>query len=176
MLYFSLVYPHLIYGIEVWGSADITYLNRIFILQKRIVRMITFTDKRLPDYSFIPSEPLFFKLNIFKIHDIFKLMISKFIFNCLKKSNPVNFNSWYLLTSHVHNHNTRSKFIDIDSTLVTKTVFIPLVRTTHYGLKSLKVQGPKIWNSLPPLIRNIDNINNFIKQLKKYFISLYNIT
>ena len=173
MLYFSLVYPHLIYGIEVWGSADITFLNRIFILQKRIVRMITFTDKRLQDYSLLPSEPLFFKLNIYKIHDIYKLMISKFIFNCLKKTNPVNFNSWFKLTSHVHNHNTRSKFIDIDNTVVTRTLFIPLVRTTYYGLKSLKVQGPKIWNSLPPLLRNIDNVNSFIKQLKKYFISLY---
>ena len=33
MLYYSLVYPHL-YGTEVWGSADSTYLNRILILQK----------------------------------------------------------------------------------------------------------------------------------------------
>ena len=175
MLYFSLVYPHLTYGIEVWGSADITYLNRIFILQKRIVRMLTFTDKRLQDYSLIPSEPLFFKLNIHKIYDIFKLLISKFIFNCLKKANPDKFNSWFKLTSHVHNHNTRSKYIDIDNTLITRTLFIPSVRTTHYGLKSLKVQGPKIWNSLPPLLRNIENVKIFIKQLKEYLFSLYNI-
>ena len=41
MLYYSLVYPHLNYVTEVWGSADPLYLNRILILQKRIVRMLT---------------------------------------------------------------------------------------------------------------------------------------
>ena len=41
MLYYRLVYPHLNYATEVWGSADSTYLDRILILQKRIVRMLT---------------------------------------------------------------------------------------------------------------------------------------
>ena len=44
MLYYSLVYPHLNYVTEVWGSADPTYLTRILILQKQIVRMLTFND------------------------------------------------------------------------------------------------------------------------------------
>ena len=101
-------------------------------------------------------------------------MVSKFIFNCLNKSNSVNFNSWYKLTSLVHNHNTRNKFIDIDNTVITRTLFIPFARTAHYGLKSLKVQGPKIWNSLPPTLRNNDNLYNFIKKLKNYLINLYN--
>ena len=46
MLYYSLVYPHLNYATEVWDSADSTYLDRILILQKRIVRMLTFNDLR----------------------------------------------------------------------------------------------------------------------------------
>ena len=46
MLYYSLVYPHLNYVTEVWGSADPSYLNRILILQKRIVRMLTSNDIR----------------------------------------------------------------------------------------------------------------------------------
>ena len=41
MLYYSLVYPYLNYATEVWGSADSTYLDKILILQKRIVRMLT---------------------------------------------------------------------------------------------------------------------------------------
>ena len=78
-MYYSLVYPHLIYGIEVWGSADETHLNRLLILQKKIVRLISFSDKKQPDYSFLPSNPLFFRLEIHKIQDIFKLNISKFL-------------------------------------------------------------------------------------------------
>ena len=73
MLYYSLVYPHLNYVTEVWGSADPTYLDRILILQKQIVRMLTFNDMRQQDYSFPSSDPLFFKLEILKIQDLFKL-------------------------------------------------------------------------------------------------------
>ena len=58
MLYYSLVYPYLNYLTEVWGSADSTYLNRIPILQKRIVRMLTFDDLRQHDISFPSSDPL----------------------------------------------------------------------------------------------------------------------
>ena len=97
-LYYSLVYPHLIYAIEVWGSADDTHLNKILISQKRIVRLITFSDKRQSDYSFLPSDPLFYKMEILKVHDIFKLNISKFIFNCLNEKNPVNFHTWFKST------------------------------------------------------------------------------
>ena len=50
MLYYSLVYPHLIYAIEVWGSADHSSLDRLLVLQKRIVRLITFSNRRLTDY------------------------------------------------------------------------------------------------------------------------------
>ena len=44
----------------------------------------------------------------------------------------------------------------------------------HYGLKLLKVQGPKIWNKLPPSLRINTSINSFIKELKKNLINLYN--
>ena len=78
-LYYSLVYPHLLYAIEVWGSADDIYLNKLFILQKKVVRLMTFSDKRQNDFSFLPSDPIFSKMEIIKVHDVFKLMISKFI-------------------------------------------------------------------------------------------------
>jgi hypothetical protein len=39
-LYFSLVYPYLQYCITVWGSTYPTNLNRIILLQKRIIRIL----------------------------------------------------------------------------------------------------------------------------------------
>ena len=71
MLYHSLIFPHLIY------AADISHLDRILILQKRIVRMLTYSDKRQDDFSFPSANPLFFRLEIIKIHDLFKLKIAK---------------------------------------------------------------------------------------------------
>ena len=173
-LYYSLIYSHLTYGIEVWGSADYIHINRILISQKKIVRLITFCDNRQEDYSFLPSNSLFYTLKLHKIHDIFKLNVSKFIFKCLNKSTPINFHSWYKLTSQIHNYNTRSKFANYQNLIKTRTLFVPTARTTHYGLKLLKVQGSKIWNELPPLLRISDHINNFIKELKIILLESYN--
>ena len=43
-VYYSLIYSHIIYAIEVWGSAFKTELDKILILQKRVMRLMTFKD------------------------------------------------------------------------------------------------------------------------------------
>ena len=73
----------------------------------------------------------------------------------------------------VHNYNTRSKFIDITNASTTNNLFIPIARTTHYGLNQLKVLGPKIWNELPPKLRNSNYIARFNKDLKNHLIKAY---
>ena len=40
-LYYSLVYPYLIYCVSVWGSTYQSNLSRVFILQKKIIRIIS---------------------------------------------------------------------------------------------------------------------------------------
>ena len=113
-------------------------------------------------------------MEILKIHDIFKLRIVKFIFNCLIKNIPSNFYSWFNITNYTHNYNTRSKYIDIDQSTKTRSLFVPFARTTYYGLKLTKVLGSKLWNNLPPLLR-VDNstLTIFIRKTKKYLIELY---
>ena len=175
MLYYSLVYSHLSYAIEAWGSADATHLNRLLILQKRIVRLITINDTRQNNYAFLPSDPMFFQLDILKVQDIFSTRVAKFVFNCLCKNCPENFHFWFRLISNIHRHHTRSKFVSIENEISTRTLFIPSSRTTHYGLKMTKVIGPKIWNSLPPQLR-LDNITllAFTKELRNILLSYYN--
>ena len=41
-LYYAFVYPYLIYCVEVWGNAADIHLNPIFLLQKKIVRIINY--------------------------------------------------------------------------------------------------------------------------------------
>ena len=59
------------------------------------------------------------------------------------------------------------QYIDIENSILTNNLFIPIARTSHYGLKLIKVQGPKIWNDIPPSIRNITVSNIFVTKLKK---------
>ena len=136
--------------------------------------MISYYDTRMENFAFYPSDPLFYKHHIHKVQDIFILRIAKFIYNSLIKNTPVNFHSWFKVTSQIHNHNTRSKYVDINKSTLTRTLFVPTARTTHYGLKLIKVQGPKIWNKLPALLR-VENMafSTFIKKLKTHLLELY---
>ena len=52
-------------------------------------------------------------------------------------------------------------------------LFIPSIHTTHYGLKQLKVNGPRIWNELPYHLNNTFSLNIFLKYLKAFYISTY---
>ena len=136
--------------------------------------MISHCDIRYADYSFHSSDILFYKLQLHKVQDVFILRIAKFIFNCLIKITPLNFHNWFKSTANIHNHNTRSKYVNIDKSIPTRTLFVPTARTSFYGLKLIKVQGPKLWNNLPSLLR-VEKItfSIFIKKLKKYLLEIY---
>ena len=49
-LYFTFVYPYLIYCVEVWGNACDTHLEPIIKIQKKCVRVITFSHYLEPTY------------------------------------------------------------------------------------------------------------------------------
>ena len=172
-IYYALIYSHLVYAIEVWGSACDTHLSNIMTQQKRSVRVMSYKDQ-FPDLPgpLYPSTPLFKKLEILKIKDIFLLQISKFIHKCVNSNIIDNFNQWFTLNKDVHFHRTRANF-RISSQETTNNLFIPFGRTTNYGLKKVKVNGPKIWNSLPINLRNYKSLNTFKILLKKYLLELY---
>ena len=54
-LYFSLIYPHLIYGNIVWGNNYKTRIDSLIKIEKKVVRVITFSS-----YT-ESSKPLFTK-------------------------------------------------------------------------------------------------------------------
>ena len=83
-VYYSLIYSHIVYAIEVWGSAFKSELKKIFVLQKRVMRLLTFNDvyPTTPGPP-IPTEPFFAKLNVLKVDDIYNHQVSKFVFKCI---------------------------------------------------------------------------------------------
>ena len=78
-LYYSLVYSHIVYAIEVWGSAFKTDITKILVLQKRALRLMTFNDNFLAiPGPLVASNPIFSHLKILKVTDVFKLQLSLF--------------------------------------------------------------------------------------------------
>ena len=176
-VYYSIIYPHLIYGIQVWGLAFKTELKNIETVQKRAVRMITCNDSfNIHGYGLCHTLPLFQQLEFLKISDIYKFQLSKFIHECVNGHAPEQFNTWFALVNKIHDHHTRSNVqILNDNVLKTTNFFIPFVRTTHCGINSIKVMGPKIWNEIPNKIRSIKSKKGFLDNLKKYYLSVYTI-
>ena len=45
---------------------------------------------------------------------------------------------------------------------------VPMVKSVHKGLESLSYLGPKIWELLPPEIKETDTFSQFKAKIKKW--------
>ena len=52
-------------------------------------------------------------------------------------------------------------------------LFVPSVRTTNYGLKQLKANGPRVWNELPSEVKDAGTLTVFSKRLKEHYLVSY---
>ena len=163
MLYNSLIYPFFTYGVHVWALTYPTYLNPLTTLQKRLVRIMTFSE------PVSHSEPLFKSLNLLKFCDIIHIEIISFVYQWFHKSTPSCFADYFKPISSVHPYYTRQLSNDNHHNL-----FLNQVQTTQYGLRSLCFSGAKLWNSLPLDIKQITPFSRFRQNVKNSMIDRYN--
>jgi hypothetical protein len=71
-LYYSIIYPFLSYDVLIWGNTYISNIQPLVILQKKAVRIMTFSEYRSH------TSPLFKRLNLLKLIDIVYLDTSFF--------------------------------------------------------------------------------------------------
>lgn len=135
MIYYSLIYPFLIYAIPVWGVANKVHLNKIHILQKKVVRLILFEDG-FPRQggALTHSEPLFKNLEILIVYDIFKVEVVKFVYDSIKLVNPSQFHNYFKYPQNILNTNSYRN----------SDLLIPQARTKTFGLDSIKNRGAHI--------------------------------
>ena len=102
MLYYSLIYPYITYCNSTWSSTYVSNLNRIYYLQKRVVRAVTNSEYRAH------TAPLFCKLKILDIFQINTLDIAKFMFRYHNNLLPPLFFNLVMTNSQVHKYDTRT--------------------------------------------------------------------
>jgi hypothetical protein len=102
-LYYSFVYPHIVYCIEVWGNAADEHVNPLYLLQKKCVRIITNSSK------FASSKPLFTSLEFLTVSQIYAFRMYLFRYKFMNKSLPVVFNDMFVTNSSIHSHDTRNQ-------------------------------------------------------------------
>ena len=106
----------------------------------------------------VASDPLFKELKILKIHDIYKLITLKFVYESVNKLNPNQFHMYYVYPADAHD-TAANRGNNLNP---------PMKRTVTYGLKSIKYAGCILWNNLPNDIRNAVSINVFNSMTKKH--------
>jgi len=116
-LYFSLIHPHLVYGILAWGNATLSVLRKIEIVQKRALR--TIHGKHFKSHT----DPLFKQSGIVKISDLHLLEIMLFMHDYLSNKLPISFRNIFSLITDDRAYltrqcglfmvpKTRSRFVD----------------------------------------------------------------
>ena len=97
------IYLYLIYCIEIWGISPQTHLRPLLLLQKKIVRIMTYS-------TFYAHTDLIFKeLQILTVDTlvIHRIAIVMYKFNNGLLS--VLLNTLYMKNNEIHSYNTRSK-------------------------------------------------------------------
>ena len=152
LVYFSLIYPHLNYCITSWGSTSGSTLKPLFRLQKKIVRIITFSSFTCH------SPPLFANLNLLPLDQIYNLNLSVLIHKIYNKTSPSSHN--LIPLENVHNYQTR---------LSTGGNFYQNFNRINLGQSTYSAKGVKCWRKVPNEIKSLP-VFSFKLRLKKYML------
>lgn len=141
-LYYALVYPYLTYCNIIWGGASACHLNKIMLLQKRAVRIITGSN------YLEHSTQLFLKLRILKIVDIYKYLCCMFAHKNLDK---------YVSVSNIYStRNSNNLIVEYQRLNITQ--------------RSFKYIIPKFYNDIPTTIKSLTGIGPFKRSLQNFIL------
>ena len=161
-VYFALVQSQLSYGLMAWGSASKYLIEKLSLLQKKAVRIIS-------NSSYLAhTAPLLKELGILNIEDLYQHQYALFMFDYDRGSLPKTFNSYFCKVSDIHSHQTRSSS--------SKKLALPVLANTNKHVNSLiKSSGVNIFNKIVTLefFKSSFNKSSFSKKFRNYLVSLY---
>ena len=102
-LYNTFILPLLIYCLEIWGNACDSHLNPIIKLQKKIIRIITFSAYKAH------TVPLFDTLKILPFKKLVVQRIGLQMYKYSRNTLPEAVMDLFHSNNSVHNYNTRQK-------------------------------------------------------------------
>ena len=113
-LYFTLVYPYLLYCNIVWGTAYKTHLTTLTVLQNKIIRCMGYKQA-----SHTNTDSLYSEMRIMKFQAMNEYLTCIFMYNWYNATVPELFNCYFKFNFNVHEYNTR----------ISKGLHVPSVKT-----------------------------------------------
>ena len=149
ILYFILIYSHVIYGLGAWGSTKSSNLTKIGKLMRKVWRLF-------PDYN----QQNFLKRNNFlDINSAYKFCVAKKFYSCVNESRNSAVSRQIEALKPVHQHNTRFN--------ATGNFHFPPCRTTKFH-NSYLFRATDVYNKIEESIRSAPNIKIFAKRYKAF--------
>ena len=139
-LYYAIFSSHLIYGCQIWGQTTNVYNQKIFKLQNRALRIISFSD-----FS-ADCNPLYASLNIIKLEDQIVFQNCLFVHDALSNVSPICFQEYFKHTREIHSSNTKSARLGCP--------FVTHSGTVRYGLNSITNKCISNWNDITKKIQH----------------------
>ena len=140
MIYYSLIYNRIQYGIVTWDTANKTVLQELHVKLNNIVRTITYSSR------YCPVTCLYKLSNFLKSDGIYRLELAKSMYQLLHKKFKTALNDCFVDITNIHSHNTRTK-----RNLV---YFKPRVQTST-GKKSLTYREIDLWGKIKPEVKEM---------------------
>ena len=153
-LYFTMILPHIMYCNIVWGNCSNYLLNRIHILQKRAIRIITNSHHQAH------TDPLFKKMKLLSVYDINKFVTCTFMYSYNKDILPKFLDNCFTKNNSRNTHSTRQS----------KHLHIPNY-TYKFSRSSIMYAGPLLWNALPQCITCTTTLSSFKSKYKHYLLN-----
>ena len=156
MLYSTLILPYINYGVLAWGKSHKTQLGKLFVVQKRVIRIICNANFRAH------TNPLFYYNQILKLEDVYYVQLGSLMYNLNSGVLPTALAKLFTRNNQIHNYATRQA----------SAYHLPHARTT-FTSNTLVCTGPRFWNSLDSSITCAVSIFVFKCKLKSYLLSNY---
>ena len=150
VVYFSMFNSVLQYSLVNWGRACKIHLQKLSVLQNKIIRACLFCSRR------DSTALLYSKFGVLKLEDMINMEIAKFMLKFYNKILPNSFDSYFIKLDSIHSYNTRQ--------ISTKEVFHYRART-EIGKKTLHHICLKVWkNTLKKIVMSrFTDLKSYLK-------------
>ena len=142
-IYYATFSSNLFYGSQVWGQSLLTVADKISVLQRKAVRLMSFSEFNAH------SNPIFKDLKILKVKDNIFLQNCLFVHDYFHSNLPTSFDNIFTKASNTHNNFTRHANNGY--------IVPPRYNSTNYGLKSVYKLCVDAWNKITNDQKIIDN-------------------
>ena len=103
ILYHSLILSHLQYCTLLWANSYYSHLQKLRLLQKKAIRIISNAD------YLAHSSKLFWNLKLLKLDDTMQFQLGTFMYKIKYNKLPSVTPHMFITNENIHSHNTRNK-------------------------------------------------------------------